>query len=151
MAQTALTGSTVIPMLAENDIQEGRMFWRDTLGMEEVWADEEYGEVVFRAGKSLFAIYEHRGGSSADHTQLAFQVTDVRATKQQLENAGITFEEYDMPNLKTENGVAPMGYGSEGAWFLDPGGNIIGIITESTKMLDAIGARGEAAAVGGMW
>lgn len=148
MAKTQLAGSTAIPMLAENDIEQGRRFWRDTMGLQEVWSDTEYGEAVFKAGKSVFGIYEHKGGSKADHTQLMFQVPDVRQAKQELEQAGITFEDYDMPGLKTENGIASMGFDSEAAWFLDPGGNICGIITESTKMLDAIGAQSQMAGAG---
>ena len=147
MAMTELSGSTVIPMLAARDLQESRQFWRDTMGLEEVWADEKEGEAAFKAGRSVFALYEHEGGSRADHTQLTFQVPDVRQTKQALEQQGIRFEEYDLPNVKTEGGVAKMGE-YEGAWFTDPGGNIIAIITESPRMLDAIGARGQMSGAG---
>lgn len=148
MASTELSGSTVVAMLAEDDLEKGRRFWRDTIGAEEIWADENYGEVAFRTGRSVFALYLHQGGSKADHTQLAFQVEDVRATKQALEQKGIRFEEYDLPGLKTENGIADMGEGNEGAWFLDPGGNIIGLFTESKTMLDALGGHREMAGAG---
>lgn len=139
MAMNNLSGSTVIPMLAEDDLEQARRFWRDTIGAEEVWADEEYGEVSFRTGSSVFAIYQHKGGSKADHTQLAFQVPDVRSMKQALEQKGVRFEDYDLPGLKTQNGIADMGEG-EAAWFLDPGGNIVGIFTESKTMLQAMGS-----------
>ena len=39
---------------------------------------------------------------------------------------GIQFEEYDMPGLKTLNGVATIGNES-GAWFKDLDGNILAI------------------------
>jgi len=38
----------------------------------------------------------------------------------------VTFEEYDMGELKTENGIARFG-NLAGAWFKDPDGNIVGI------------------------
>ena len=148
MASTELSGSTAIPMLAEGDLEQARRFWRDTIGAEEIWADENYGEAAFRTGNSVFAIYRHSGGSRADHTQLAFQVSDVRKTKQALEQKGIRFEEYDLPGVKTENGIATMGEAEEGAWFLDPGGNIVGIFTESTTMLEAMGGRRQMASAG---
>lgn len=141
MAMNDLSGSTVIPMLAEDDLEQARRFWRDTIGAKEVWGDEEHGEIAFRTGASVFALYQHDGGSKADHTQLTFQVPDVRSRKQALEAKGVRFEDYDLPGLKTENGIADMGEG-EGAWFLDPGGNIIGIFTESSTMLEAMGASG---------
>lgn len=148
MATQILAGSTAIPMLAENDLQEARRFWHDTLGLEEVWADTDYGEVVFKAGKSVFGLYEHAGGSKADHSQLMFQVPDVPQAKQQLEQAGVTFQEYDLPGLHTQNGIADMGYGSQAAWFLDPGGNIIGLITESPRMIEAMGGQSQTVGAG---
>lgn len=150
MASTVLSGSTVIPMLAEDDLEQARRFWRDTIGAEEVWADENGEEVSFRTGTSVFALYQHAGGSKADHTQLAFQVTDVRSAKEMLEREGIRFEEYDLPGVKTQNGIADMGDGTQGAWFLDPGGNIIGIFTASETMLGAMGAKREMAGQRGM-
>lgn len=150
MASTVLSGSSVVPMLAENDLEQARRFWRDTIGAEEVWADENGEEVAFRTGTSVFAIYKHSGGSKADHTQLAFQVEDVRSAKQMLEQQGVRFEEYDLPGVKTVNGIADMGEDTQGAWFLDPGGNIVGIFTESQRMLDAMGARREMAGQRGM-
>jgi hypothetical protein len=33
----------------------------------------------------------------------------------------VTFEEYDLPGLKTVNGIAELG-GMRGAWFKDPEG-----------------------------
>jgi hypothetical protein len=38
----------------------------------------------------------------------------------------VTFEEYDMPGLKTVNGIAELG-GEKGAWFKDPEGNILSV------------------------
>ena len=38
--------------------------------------------------------------------------------------SGVVFEEYDLPGLKTVNGVAEYP-GSRSAWFKDPEGNII--------------------------
>lgn len=38
----------------------------------------------------------------------------------------MVFEEYDMPSLKTVDGIATMGE-MKGAWFKDSEGNTIGI------------------------
>ena len=42
----------------------------------------------------------------------------------------MVFEEYDMPGLKTVNGIAEIG-GVKGAWFKDPDGNILAIDQET--------------------
>ena len=38
----------------------------------------------------------------------------------------LTFEEYDIPGLKTRDGIADVGY-ARAAWFKDSEGNLIGI------------------------
>ena len=38
-------------------------------------------------------------------------------------------EDYDTPELRTEGGIADIGFGLA-AWFIDPGGNAIGILQE---------------------
>jgi len=42
----------------------------------------------------------------------------------ELEARGVTFEDYDMPGLKTVNHIAEMG-ADRAAWFLDPDGNVL--------------------------
>jgi hypothetical protein len=44
-----------------------------------------------------------------------------------LRGKGVTFEEYDLPGVKTVNGIAELG-GTRGAWFKDPEGNILSVV-----------------------
>ncbi len=121
-------------VLAEGDIEQGRRFWRDTLGFQEIAYDEGQRQATFRAGQSTwFSIYEHQGGSKCDHTQLSFAVQDLGQTVAGLRQAGIRFEEYDLPYLKTVNGIADMADGSRASWFTDPGGNIVGVFQLSQQ------------------
>jgi hypothetical protein len=53
-------------------------------------------------------------------------VDDVEKAVVDLRSKGVTFEEYDMPGIKTVNGIADMG-DFKGAWFKDPEGNILAI------------------------
>jgi hypothetical protein len=43
-----------------------------------------------------------------------------------LRGRGVTFEEYDLPGLKSTDGVAEFGR-LRGAWFKDSEGNILGV------------------------
>jgi catechol 2,3-dioxygenase-like lactoylglutathione lyase family enzyme len=54
-------------------------------------------------------------------------VRDVEATVAELRGKGVTFEEYDLPGLKTVDGIAELG-GVRGAWFKDPEGNILSVV-----------------------
>ena len=52
-----------------------------------------------------------------------------------LVTRGVTFNDYDLPGLKTENGVVDMD-GERGAWFNDSEGNIISIAQPTSLSLD---------------
>ncbi len=45
----------------------------------------------------------------------------------ELRSRGVTFEQYDMPGMKTVNGIATAG-GAKAPWFKDTEGNILALI-----------------------
>ncbi|HYM51831.1 MAG TPA: hypothetical protein VET65_14835 [Candidatus Limnocylindrales bacterium] len=51
---------------------------------------------------------------------------EIASLVRTLRSRGLTFEEYDLPTLKTANGIADLGF-ARGAWFKDSEGNLIGI------------------------
>ena len=60
-------------------------------------------------------------------SQAFWQVDDVEREVVELKARGVKFEEYDMPGLKTRNGIASGG-GAKSAWFKDTEGNIMVLI-----------------------
>jgi len=50
----------------------------------------------------------------------------MRAGVEQLRNRGVRLEQYDLPEVKTEDGISTTGDLRE-AWFRDPDGNILRI------------------------
>jgi predicted enzyme related to lactoylglutathione lyase len=54
-------------------------------------------------------------------------VPDLRAEVARLKARGVVFEEYDMPGLYTEDGIAEFDGGGRLAWFKDSEANIIGL------------------------
>ncbi len=54
---------------------------------------------------------------------------------EELRRRGVVFEDYDLPGLKTVNGIAQVagnyptrgGIGEKAAWFRDSEGNLLGI------------------------
>jgi hypothetical protein len=92
------------------------------------------GGLLFHCGSGWFALFESAGSSSGTHTQMAWDVTDIEATVAALRARGVVFEEYDLPGLKTVNGIADIegnypskGVGERGAWFRDSEGNLLGL------------------------
>ena len=88
--------------------------------------DQEY--LQYRTGDSRFGLYPNQeAAGSAQHTLGSFLVEDIEATVTELRSSGVTFEEYDMPGLKTENGIAQIGP-EKVAFFKDPDGNILSVV-----------------------
>ena len=66
---------------------------------------------------------------------MAWQADDLEETIAELRGRGVIFEEYDVPGLKTVNGIAEVegNYPSKGgrrekaAWFKDSEGNLLAI------------------------
>jgi catechol 2,3-dioxygenase-like lactoylglutathione lyase family enzyme len=107
------------------DMDRLRRFYEDTLGFTPVL--ENPAAVFYGAGEgTTFNITRSTGGASGDHTQLGFRVTGIEAEVDDLRARGVTFEEYDTPMFKTENGIARIGP-ARAAWFRDPDGNLIGL------------------------
>ena len=69
-------------------------------------------------------VYERPSAGDAEHTLATWEVPDVRVAVQDLRGKGVSFEEYDFPEFKTEDGVATAG-DFQAAWFRDPDGNIL--------------------------
>ena len=52
---------------------------------------------------------------------------DIRAEVAELRSRGVKVEDYDLPGLKTEDGIADIGF-AWAAWIIDPGKNALGIL-----------------------
>ena len=113
---------TTIPA---KDLQGTRRFYEDVLRCEVI--RESPAGITYRSGDSFFDLYPTQFAGTAQHTIGGFLVGDVDAAVADLRSMGVTFEQYDMPGLKTdENGIAELG-GERGAWFKDPEGNILSV------------------------
>jgi catechol 2,3-dioxygenase-like lactoylglutathione lyase family enzyme len=113
---------TTIPA---KDLKGTRRFYEDVLGAQAVMEDP--GGIIYRSGDSFFSLYPTEFGGTAQHTLGAFMVRDVEATVADLRGKGVKFEDYDLPGLKTVNGIAELGE-IRGAWFKDPEGNILSVV-----------------------
>ena len=121
-----LKNAPVVPYIPAADLSRARKFYEDKVGL--VPREAIAGGVVYEcAGGPWIFLYESAGAGTSKASQAFWQVKDVEAEVAELRSRGVTFEEYDMPGLKTVNGIATMG-GTQGAWFKDSEGNILAII-----------------------
>ena len=118
-----LANATVTTMLPVIDLARARDFYERRLGLEpgELKAD---GKFTYAVGGSVLALFPKPGGTKADHTAVSFKVPDIAASVAALERAGVVFEDYDLPGLKTVGHVCVLG-SEKAAWFEDTEGNIL--------------------------
>jgi catechol 2,3-dioxygenase-like lactoylglutathione lyase family enzyme len=127
-----LQNARVATRLPAQDLARARAFYSEKLGLEPV--EERPGGLLYRCGEGAFALFESSGASSGDHTQMAFEVDDIEATVAELRERGLEFEEYDMPGMKTVDGITEVpgnypskGTGERAVWFRDSEGNLMGM------------------------
>ena len=139
----SLEHATAIATLVVTDLDRAREFYGRTLGLEELGrlSDEEAGMAYQCGGGTYLYVYARPEPAGSTATACAFAVDDVEATVKALRGKGVTFEEYDIPEmgLKTVDGVATQGL-MKSAFFFDPFGNILAV-DNSTQVLESLGAR----------
>ena len=101
-------------------------FYADKIGLPV--PSETPGGVTFHCGgDSQLVVTKSSVGTKDEQTQAAFRVADVRAEVSELRRRGVKIEDYDLPGLKTQDGIADLGFAWM-AWFIDPGQNCVGLI-----------------------
>ena len=110
-----------------SNLDEAISFYEGKLGLALFERGEEHKYARFSgAGQTKLGIYESGTAGQARHTLASFVVDDVRAVVEGLKANGVVFEEYDLPGMKTEDGLATVG-DTRVAWLKDPDGNILEI------------------------
>jgi predicted enzyme related to lactoylglutathione lyase len=124
--QGMLKNAPIVPYIPATDVARARRFYEDKVGL--VPREETAGGVVYECGdRSWIFLYPSAGAGTSKASQAFWQVDDLEAEMAELKARGVVFEEYDMPGLKTVNGIVTAG-GARAAWFKDSEGNILAVI-----------------------
>jgi predicted enzyme related to lactoylglutathione lyase len=111
-----------------DDTAAAKAFYGETLGL--TVTDEEMGilRVSLPGGAEVIA-YPKENHEPATFTILNFVVDDVDAAVDELNARGVNTKIYDDPDLPTdEKGVMRAG-GPTIAWFKDPAGNVLSVLS----------------------
>jgi catechol 2,3-dioxygenase-like lactoylglutathione lyase family enzyme len=113
---------------SSNQIEASKRFYGETLGLD---VSEEMGGLALHlAGGAEVFIYPKDNHEPATFTVLNFPVADVEAAVDSLTAAGVAFEHYEGFE-QDEKGIAHSeGEGPTIAWFKDPAGNILSVLSE---------------------
>jgi catechol 2,3-dioxygenase-like lactoylglutathione lyase family enzyme len=124
-----LADAEITAVVPVSNVERATEFYGNVLGLELRARREdlpENREAEFRGGDGTLLAYESVGAGQSRHTVAGFRVRDLDAVVAQLREGGVKFEEYDLPDLKTVNGIATVG-DVRAAWCRDPDGNILAI------------------------
>jgi catechol 2,3-dioxygenase-like lactoylglutathione lyase family enzyme len=125
--ETLLTHAPIMAIVPTTDLARAKAFYGETLGLRYAKLPTPGPQLIYRCGRdTLLEVYERPTASDAQHTLVSWRVNDTRAAVDQLRSRGVRFEEYDLPEVKTEGGVSSTGDLRE-AWLRDPDGNILRI------------------------
>ena len=102
-------------MVPAKDVARARRLYEEKLGLKP--REEVAGGVVYEFGKGTAAfLYPTPNAGTSRASQAFWQVADIEREVAELKKRGVKFEDYDMPGMKTENGIFTGG-GARAAWF----------------------------------
>ena len=123
-----LQKSPMYAYIPAKDLARARKFYEEKVGLKAT--QEINGGVAYEfAGGTAAFLYPTSNAGTSRASQAFWQVEDIEAEIAELKKRGVTFEEYDVPGMKTVNSIATGG-GARAAWFKDSEGNIMAIIQD---------------------
>ncbi|AJF63594.1 VOC family protein [Streptomyces vietnamensis] len=125
-----LSDSPIAAIIPVSDMNRAKQFYSETLGLP--LTKETPEDTRFECGGTVIGLYETPYGGKAEHTLASWKVDDLDAEMSTLRSMGVTFEEYDLPGIKTVDGVVESDT-MRGAWFKDSEGNILCVTEEKDQ------------------
>jgi catechol 2,3-dioxygenase-like lactoylglutathione lyase family enzyme len=112
--------------VAVKDAAAAKEFYGGKLGLELI--DENDAVLTYKSAEGKIFVYMSGTAGSGQATCATWEVEDATATAKELADKGIVFEHYDMPGMTREGDIHKMG-GESAAWFKDPDGNILAVVS----------------------
>jgi catechol 2,3-dioxygenase-like lactoylglutathione lyase family enzyme len=115
--------------IAVKDTAVADKFYKDILGLTPV-AGAEKGVLMYRSGSSKLLVYQSQFAGTNQATAATWSVgADIDRLARELKAKGVVFERYDFPGMTREGDVHVAG-NVRAAWFKDPDGNILSIVSQ---------------------
>lgn len=114
-----------------DDLGKAKQFYGETLGLDVVETPE--GLELHIAGSTPVFVYPSSTYTAPKHTVLNFPVEDIEAAVDELAARGVRMEQYDLPDIKTdEKGIYRRESGPVAvAWFKDPADHVLSVMQEA--------------------
>ena len=119
-----LGDATVFATIAVRDAQLAKDFYQNTLGLRLV--DENAAGCMYESGSGKLFVYQSPTAGTSQATSAAWDVDNIEEVVDGLQQRGVVFEQYDIPDADVDGYVYTLGP-QKAAWFKDPDGNILSI------------------------
>jgi catechol 2,3-dioxygenase-like lactoylglutathione lyase family enzyme len=114
--------------LAVKDLKPARKFYEGTLGLKPVGHEGEH-LVAYRSGVATLLVYKSQHAGTNKATAVTWTVGEkLEEIVRALKAKGVSFEHYDLPGM-TRKGDVHAAAGMKAAWFKDPDGNILCLVS----------------------
>jgi catechol 2,3-dioxygenase-like lactoylglutathione lyase family enzyme len=125
-----LQGKNAAATIAVKDVKAAKRFYEGTLGLQLADDGQEPEAVTYQSGNSRILVYRSQYAGTNQATAATWGVgNDIEKVVQSLKAKGVAFEHYDMPGM-TLKGDVHVANGLKAAWFKDPDGNILALVSE---------------------
>jgi predicted enzyme related to lactoylglutathione lyase len=124
------TSDRAFSSFAVKDLDEAKAFYGDKLGIPVQEMDMGLLELTLGSGTTVM-VYPKPDHEPAVYTILNFAVDDVEAAVDDLNARGIVTKIYDDADFPTDDKGISRDMGPAIAWFLDPSGNVLAVLSTS--------------------
>lgn len=114
-------------MIPVTDLARAKRWYEEKLGLKPAEDMGEMGAAYKLGGGTRAFMYPTQYAGTAQNTMLGFDSPDLLSDMNALRAKGVVFLDYDLPGLKTENGLADFG-AVKNAWANDSEGNILAFV-----------------------
>ena len=121
-----LSDSDAIATIAVKNLGAARKFYEDTLGLPVLESHDTV--VTFASGSAKVVVYQSQFAGTNKATAATWEVPDAAPVIASLKAKGVRFEHYDLPGM-TRDGDLHVAGTFKGAWFKDPDGNILHVLS----------------------
>jgi catechol 2,3-dioxygenase-like lactoylglutathione lyase family enzyme len=116
-----------IATIAVKDTKAAKQFYEGKLGLKPE-RSEDPTVLTYKSGDSTLFVYQSQYAGTNKATAATWVVADVDETVRDLKSKGVSFEHYDMPEMTRQGDVHVSG-SMRAAWFKDPDGNILSLVS----------------------
>ena len=123
-----LSRSNIVATLPCRGLKAAQPFYSRKLGLKRTRGSVKEGFLEYQGAKgTTLLLFESTSKKKSDNTAVTFEVANLAREMATLRKRGVKFQNYDLPGIKTVNGVMSAEGMGKAAWIKDPAGNVLAL------------------------